>query len=131
MHLHIALVVATLMFSWTLVGCGDDDTSEADRRGVGAQCTANGDCTEAEQTCLTQFKGGYCGIQNCQNDAACPEGSACVTHDDSNNYCFLVCGNKSDCNTNRSAVNEANCSSSTTFVEGANGRKACIPPSGS
>ncbi len=113
------------------VGCGGSDNgSEADRLGVGASCAANDDCTEEGQSCLTQFKGGYCGVQGCEDDAGCPAGSACVTHDDGQNYCFLVCGNKDDCNTNREAADEANCSSSITFIDYAKGRKACVPPSG-
>lgn len=106
--------------------CGGGN--EADERGVGAECASADDCFEEGQACLA-FRGGYCGIEDCARDADCPDGSACVTHSDGTNYCFLVCGTKSDCNTNRSSENEANCSSSTTFVDGANGRKACIPPS--
>lgn len=113
-----------------VLGCGEDEQSEADRLGVGAQCSSNDECTEEGQSCLTQFKGGYCGVQGCDGDAACPEGSACVSHEGAN-YCFLVCGTKSECNANRDAANEANCSSSAEFVEEAKGRKACVPPSGS
>ena len=118
----------------TLVGavaCGEEDEgSEADRVGVGAVCAVAEDCEEEGQACLAQFKGGYCGVQGCEDDEGCPSGSACVTHDDGENYCFLVCGNKSDCNVNRDAENESNCSSSVVFLEDAKGRKACVPPSG-
>lgn len=106
--------------------CGSD----ADDIGVGAQCTANDQCNQDDgaQTCLP-FKGGYCGLQGCTKDADCPEASACVTHSDSVNYCFRICGEKPDCNSNRDVANEANCSSSVTFVEGKTGVKACVPPS--
>jgi hypothetical protein len=109
-------------------GCGDD---AADRLGVGAECTIDDDCYQGdiEQQCLTQFKGGYCGVLNCVNDADCPGSSGCVAHDDGVNYCFRVCIDKAECNRNRSVDNEANCSSSVSFVEGAQGRKACVPPS--
>ena len=52
-----------------------------------------------------------------------------IQHDDGMNYCFRTCVDKPDCNENRDAENESNCSSSVTFVDGANGRKACVPPS--
>jgi hypothetical protein len=110
-------------------GCGDDDDdggTEADRLGVGAACADSGDCLEG-QSCLP-FKGGYCGIQNCQADADCPDGSACVMHDDGTNYCFRICTDKSECNFNRPVDIESNCSANITFVE-ATGVKACVPPS--
>ena len=109
-----------------VIGCGSD----ADDLGVGDQCTANDQCNQevGAQTCLP-FKGGYCGLQGCTVDADCPEASACITHTDSVNYCFRICADKPDCNANRDVENESNCSSSVDFVEGANGRKACVPPS--
>lgn len=101
----------------------------ADDLGVGAQCTMNDDCNQNDgaQTCLS-FKGGYCGLKGCTHDADCPANSACITHDDQMNYCFRICVDKIDCNANRDPANEANCSSSATFVDGTMGRKACIPP---
>jgi hypothetical protein len=122
----------TILASFMLlavVSCGDDDGSEADQRGVGAQCNAEELCTEENQSCLTQFAGGYCGVLGCTADSECPEGSACIAHDDQMNYCFLICVEKVDCNINRDAENESNCSSSVVFVSGADGRKACVPPS--
>ena len=113
------------------VGCGDDAT-EADRIGVGAECSDSAQCPnvmEIELQCLTQFKGGYCGLEGCTADSDCPEASACVTHDDRKNYCFRLCGDKPDCNRNRSGENEANCVGSIDFVEPRNDRKACEPPS--
>jgi hypothetical protein len=68
-------------------------------------------------------------VQGCTGDASCPQGSACITHTDSVNYCFLVCATKPECNVHRSVANEANCSSNVVFVTGAQGRKACVPPS--
>lgn len=122
----LKLTLALLLSSFALVACGDE--SEADRRGVGASCTNNDDCTEAGQSCLA-FKGGYCGVIGCVEDNDCPGGSLCVTHTDGVNYCFLVCSDKSDCNRNRTADIEANCSSSITFADQGSG-KACVPPSG-
>src|SRR5688572_31121049 len=111
------------------VACDDD----ADTFGVGAQCTGNDQCSQDPfaQTCL-MFKGGYCGISGCDADNDCPELSACVAHTDGMNYCFRICGDKPECNANRDVENEANCSSSITFVDmAANaGKKACVPPSG-
>jgi hypothetical protein len=110
--------------------CGDDDSgSEAQRRGVGSACVDSTECTEAGQSCLA-FKGGYCGIADCTADIDCPAGSACVTHDDGRNYCFLVCTDKSQCNLYRPLDSESNCSSNITFVDGSKARKSCVPPSG-
>jgi hypothetical protein len=121
------------------VACGDDDGAgtQADRLGVGAECSSDDDCLQSEedggisQSCLTQFKGGYCGLEDCQEDTDCPQGSACVAHDDGNNYCFRICADKPECNLNRSAENEANCSSSIDWADGQGSGKACVPPSGS
>ena len=79
---------------------------------------------------MTGFKGGYCGKQGCAADADCPEGSICVTHTDLNNYCFLICSDKPQCNDHRTVDNEANCSSSfTPVVEHTPEYKVCVPPS--
>jgi len=118
-----ALVVVAVLCS-----CGDG-TSEAIKRGVGAECNANLACTESNQVCLMEFKGGYCGKSMCLRDTDCPAGSACVTEDNQTNYCFLICLDKPDCNPRRSVENESNCTSSLTFVDGANGLKVCRPPS--
>ena len=108
------------------IGCG----SSADALGVGAQCAKTADCqTSLDEVCLSQFKGGYCGLEGCAHDTDCPADSACIAHTDGNSYCFRTCVDKTDCNANRDVANESNCSSSATFVDGANGRKACIPPS--
>lgn len=131
MHHKLVWVVGTSLF---LLGCGDDST-EADRIGVGAECTASAECDspdeEIELECLTLFAGGYCGLKDCTGDVDCPEGSACVTHTDGVNYCFRDCteGNKPECNRNRSLENEANCVGSIDFVDLRNDRKACEPPS--
>lgn len=106
--------------------CGSDG---ADALGVGAQCTMSSDCNQKDgtQTCLP-FKGGYCGLQGCTHDADCPAASACIMHTDNVNYCFHTCADKTECNANRDPANEANCSSTATFVDGTMGRKACVPP---
>lgn len=121
------LIVAALAALPALGGC----SSNADSLGVGAQCTMTSDCnTDLNETCLTQFKGGYCGLEGCTHDTDCPQDSACIAHTDGNNYCFRICVDKVDCNANRDAVNESNCSSNVTFVDGAMTRKACVPPTG-
>lgn len=128
MHYFILILAAM-----SVAGCGNSGT-EADRIGVGAQCTTSAECEspddEIELVCLTQFKGGYCGLEGCEGDIDCPEGSACVTHEDGTNYCFRVCVDKyPDCNFNRDPDNESNCVGSITFVDPRNERKACEPPS--
>jgi hypothetical protein len=130
----LAATLAALLF-----GCGDDDGGNAaDRLGVGAQCARDADCLQStvdggiSQTCLTQFKGGYCGVEDCTSAEDCPMGSACVAHDDGNNYCFRICADKPECNLHRDADNESNCSANVDYVEEpAGGAKACVPPSGS
>lgn len=123
---RILFVVVFALVSF-VAGCGDE--TEADRRGVGAECTTNDDCTEANQVCLTNFKGGYCGVKDCTTNAGCPGGSGCVTHSDSVNYCFRLCDAKAECNANRTVANESNCSGSITWADVDLG-KACVPPSG-
>lgn len=125
-----------------VAGCGNDDGTEADRIGVGAECTVNPggdppstcpvvqkDEMDIQLKCLTQFKGGYCGLEDCMGDADCPDGSACIAHTDGQKYCFRVCQDKPECNRNRSADNESNCSANIDFVDERNERKACVPPS--
>jgi hypothetical protein len=122
----LRLALAATLIMTIAFACGDD----ADDLGVGAQCTSNEQCdADTMQVCL-QFKGGYCGLMGCTVDADCPDKSACIKHTDNVNYCFRICIDKPDCNANRDVENESNCSSSVEFVEGANGRKACVPPSG-
>jgi hypothetical protein len=134
----LTALVFALVSALAITGCSDDDgsgrvLSPAQQAGVGAECTTatqDRDCNPVQgQTCLTQFKGGYCGEQNCTQDEDCLPGSACVEHEGSN-YCFLICIDKLDCNATRSFANEANCSSNIKFIEGKDsGVKVCVPPS--
>lgn len=119
------IVCVSTVLLLAAAGCGDDD---ADALGVGATCAFGDECGEA-QTCLVQFKGGYCGLTGCNANAACPEDAACVVHTDGKNYCFRTCFDKVDCNANRTAGLEANCSSSVDFISGKKEGKACVPPS--
>ena len=133
-----ALLALTL-----LVACGEDDndTSEADRIGVGAACVDDDECAEylenqsdgttggEELVCLQQFTGGYCGLEGCNSNDDCPEAAACVAHDDGNNYCFRRCIDKAECNENRPPDAESNCSANITFVDPSTSGKACVPPS--
>ena len=138
------IVRATLLgtfLSLVALGCGDDDANTADRVGIAATCTMTSDCAAVESDaadggivqlqCLTQFKGGYCGLPDCTVSADCPRGSICVLHEDGNTYCFRECLDKPECNVNRPVEDEANCSSSFTWNDPADdmGEKACIPPS--
>lgn len=125
--------IMVLVAGLAAFGCGDSDETEADRVGVGVECTDALQCESPDEQvmlqCLTQFAGGYCGLEDCEGDEDCPEGSACIAHDDGNNYCFRICRDKPECNRNRSPENEANCSSNVDFVDGTQERKACVPPS--
>ena len=121
------LVLAGFALVLVFSGCSDN----ADELGVGAECAVADDCNQdgIAQQCLQQFKGGYCGVTGCASNADCPTDSACVTHDDGQNYCFRTCQSKDECNANRAVDNEANCSSSVDFTDGDMGYKACVPPS--
>jgi hypothetical protein len=118
-----------ILCALVLVACGcGSNQNEANRKGIGADCTTTSDCTTSGQVCLTEFKGGYCGLSGCLHDTDCPQGSACVTDDNQTNYCFLVCGTKTDCNLHRSPDDESDCTSSLAFLDGAMSRKVCRPP---
>src|SRR6478752_3268847 len=108
----LSVVSFSMGIAFALVGCGDDEGggpgTEADRVGVGAECAADENCPEP-LVCLTQFKGGYCGLADCAMNEDCPEGSACVAHSDGHAYCFRICVDKSECNLNRSLDAASNC----------------------
>lgn len=125
-------LVAVLSVTFTCAGCGADSRggSEADQGGVGATCQSDTDCPTEGARCLLEFSGGYCGLSGCRTRRDCPEGSACVSHDDGTTYCFLLCQEKVDCNTWRTPDTESNCVASVTFVDGTTASKACVPPSG-
>jgi hypothetical protein len=131
---HTIVSVTLFVIASSLSACGDDDDGEglspAQRHGVGAACTADSDCFvgDTQLRCLP-FKGGYCGLEGCQNAGDCPSGSACVAHDDGHNYCFLLCIDKPECNYTRPSEIEANCSSKITFADDGKDSKACVPPS--
>ena len=118
-----------LALAFVLPACGDDD-DPADALGIGAACTATSKCGD-NQSCLTQFKGGYCGSVDCKSNDDCPGSSACVVHDDGKSYCFRTCTDKIQCNANRDVTVESNCVGSVTFASGKKEGKVCEPPSGS
>lgn len=126
--IQYSLAICLIAVGGFPLACGSDNA--AVERGVGSECKTSADCTEEGQECL-DFKGGYCGIEDCTSDDDCPDGSACVAHDDGVNYCFLICIDKPDCNDNRSEDVEANCSANIVFVDNNPGVKACVPPSAS
>ena len=127
---------ASALLGLVVLGCGDSSSTEADRVGVGAECSEAAECESADENlvlqCLTEFAGGYCGLEGCAGDEDCPEGSACIAQEvgaETTNYCFRVCRDKPECNQNRSEENESNCSSNVVFVDDRGERKACVPPS--
>src|SRR4051812_32979386 len=86
-------VVAAL---WTAaLACGG---KAADRFLIGAECSDAGQCQNAALTCLSEFKGGYCGAKGCTQDSDCLEGSLCVSYQGAS-YCFRACVDKPECNT--------------------------------
>ena len=131
-HISTTLSLLAAVVALAVAGCGDDGNNAAIDRGVGDACSTAADCPKQPEDpqleCLP-FKGGYCGLEGCDHDADCPTGSACIDLEGTN-YCFLVCVEKVDCNVNRPPDAESNCVASVDFVDGAQGRKACEPPSG-
>jgi hypothetical protein len=131
---YTTMSVAVFAMALSVSSCGDDDDgmglSPAQRHGVGAACSADSDCFvgDTHLRCLP-FKGGYCGLEGCQDTVDCPPGSGCVAHEDGHNYCFLLCVDKPQCNYTRPPEIEANCSSKITFADGGKESKACVPPS--
>jgi len=133
---HMCVIAVGVALFGLVAGCGSSDDTEADRFGVGAECNEDAECESPDEDialeCLSQFKGGYCGLADCGGDVDCPDGSACIAYDDGvvlGNFCFRVCQDKPECNLNRSVENESNCSSNVEFVDGRQDRKACVPPS--
>src|SRR5512138_1077309 len=105
-----------------LLSCGGGG-NESDRVGIASECAKDADCPKVDGvqlTCLTMFKGGYCGLQGCVQDLDCPVGAACINEGGAN-YCFRECIEKPECNAHRSLANEANCVGSAMV---------CVPPSG-
>ncbi len=121
--------------------CGENGDRAAADRGVGEACATTADCRNETRTsedavepmerleCLTEFKGGYCGLKGCQRHLDCPTGSRCVLADNGSNYCFLTCVDKIDCNVHRAPEVEANCVRNAVMVDGAKDVKVCVPPS--
>jgi len=117
------VLVLTIVGLLALQGCGSD----ANAVGIGAECTTNAACS-TDLTCLTEFKGGYCGKSACVLNADCPSGSICVM-ESGVNYCFMTCTQKDECNAHRTLDNEANCSADVVKTETGDD-KVCVPPSG-
>jgi hypothetical protein len=96
--------------------------------GAGAACAADADCTGG-LTCLSNFKGGYCGKGDCAVNADCGAASACVKAADGKNYCFKTCQAASDCSFCRNAGYYATCSDGVVFAEDGTTGSVCVPPS--
>jgi len=100
---------------------------------MGAECSNDADCFQSETVdyrCLTQFEGGYCGIENCGSSDDCPRGFGCVELSDRRTYCLELCVARTDCNSNRTEISALeNCSGvehidDDKAIQG----KACVPP---
>lgn len=132
------LVVSLLASVLALACSADDERSEVDRLELGASCQVDQHCAARagdaadgyDLRCFGSFADGHCGLSRCSGED-CPDGSACISHDDGQNYCFRLCDEDSECNLHRSSdAAEARCSSSVSFL-GATDRSdqsACVPP---
>lgn len=96
--------------------------------GTGAACAGDADCSGG-LTCLSSFKGGYCGKRDCAVNADCGADGACVKAADGKNYCFRTCQAASDCSFCRSDGSYATCSDQVAFVETGTTGSVCVPPS--
>jgi hypothetical protein len=126
---RVILLFVAMLLSVGTVSCGGGNQS--DKVGIASECAADDDCPKVDSvqlTCLTIFKGGYCGLRGCLADADCPVGAACI-NEGGVNYCFRECIDKPECNVRRSTANEANCVGSAVHV-GVSTAKVCVPPSG-
>jgi hypothetical protein len=95
--------------------------------GVGAACVGDVDC-KAPLTCMTGFKGGYCGVKDCTTNAQCPADSLCVKHSDAVGYCYLKCTAATTCSFCRPPAYAAACSDQVTFLEAGTTGSVCVPP---
>lgn len=95
--------------------------------GVGAGCATDADCT-SPLTCLTGFKGGYCGKRDCTTNAGCPADSLCVKHSDSVGYCYLKCTVANTCSFCRPPGYAASCTDQVTYFEAGTTGAVCVPP---
>ena len=121
----LLFLLSLLLFS-SIAACGDDGPDLG--LAVGAECTAASDCDGANgQTCLTGFKGGYCGMADCRASDQCPENSACALYSNGVSYCFKTCAESIECNDFRSADALASCSDSAPFLDDV-AAMACVPP---
>lgn len=85
-----------------------DASTEAGTGGaaVGDPCSVDGDCAGEPGSCLqsvtfggfaqVDFPGGYCTLTGCQDDADCPDGSACFTATGMPG-CNKLCESDADC----------------------------------
>jgi|KBSMisStandDraft_5_1062788.scaffolds.fasta_scaffold1392666_1 hypothetical protein len=83
---------------------------------VAQQCQFNGDC-QMPLTCQPGLFGGSCGVQPCNADTDCRNGSACAI-----GVCRALCVRSSDCSAGEACV-------------AAEGRRVCLvaqqpPPAG-
>lgn len=94
--------------------------------GVGEGCGVDAECA-AGLTCLTGYKGGYCGKADCSVNADCPTGSLCVKDGDSS-YCARTCAAAGDCAACRDPDFVATCKADATFMEAGTTGSVCVPP---
>ncbi len=69
---------------------------------IGDDCDVSIDCSvSGERLCDIASPGGYCTIQNCDQDS-CPDGAVCVEYlfdpeRTSQSWCMAACESKGDC----------------------------------
>lgn len=139
MRTHPASLVLALAVVASSLGlaCSDDDPTptEAEQLELGAHCMNDAQCdlraegvdSEFRPICLDGFEGGSCGLLRCGMHDECPEGSACIGHDDGFNYCFALCDETADCNRHRADDVAAVCMEGMRSI-GPDLGTVCVPP---
>lgn len=87
---------------------GGDEPGNGGEREVGEKCEQDKQCGDEGATCVAEveifggfgieFPGGYCSVQECQDDGDCPDGSGCF---DSlgQPICLQLCEGDDECRT--------------------------------
>ncbi|MBX7082384.1 MAG: hypothetical protein K1X88_24475 [Nannocystaceae bacterium] len=93
--------------------------------GVGAACSADGDCANG-LTCFTDAHGGYCTTVGCSADADCGGDASCATVGDTA-VCLRACASDADCSFCRGNDLAGSCTADVAFVEAATMGTVCAP----
>ncbi len=98
---------------------------------VGAPCTGDDQCNDANAKCITAAEGwpeGYCTITGC-SAGSCPTGSECFQMTSGSTYCLKICTDKSHCGPSYACHSAGACIPACTQAD-CDGGQVCNPQSG-